>query len=277
MAVNCRDQQFIKAYNNDISIAKFLLSRAFILTLLIHLSVILLIINLPHQPTHIKTLQPFPKKKITAIKSYLYRKPVKQQPSVNKTATAPSAKHKTKKVSAPIKQIPKHSDKLVVHLKTNNKKLMPKTVEKSALTLVQPSQSASAIKHDTNSKRSFSALRELNKLQQQLDQQSITSESNYYNRPRGKSVFNDLPEAVKHSQQPLSLSEKREQMTTHYGGSNDIIKNDDGSCTLRQDLSNVGMEGITALSGFKCGQTKMEKAYDAHMDKVLKKLGKKKY
>jgi hypothetical protein len=54
------------------------------------------------------------------------------------------------------------------------------------------------------------------------------------------------------------------------------VKNDDGSCTLIQDLSNVGMEGIKARSNFKCGQKKMEKSYDVHMDKILRKLGKKK-
>ena len=65
------------------------------------------------------------------------------------------------------------------------------------------------------------------------------------------------------------------KMTSNYGNGITIIKGDNGNCTLKKDLSNVGMTGITAFSSFKCGSTKMEKMYNAHMDEVLKKLGKK--
>jgi len=275
MAINCQEQRIYKAGNNNIAIINFLRSRAFIFTLLIHLSLILLLINLSNQQRPIKTLQPLSKKKITAIKSYLYRNPIKQQPALSKAETAPSTQNNNIKETDTIKKLstPAIPDKLIPSPKAKVNNQLANTMKKAISPIEQSLKSPTT--KNKNKKLTFSALVQLKKLQQQLDQQSITSESNYYNRPRGKSVFNDLPAAVKHSQKQLTASEKRKKMTTHLGA-NTIVKNSDGNCTLIQDLSNVGMEGITAISGFKCGQTKMEKSYDAHMNKVLEKLGKKK-
>jgi len=88
----------------------------------------------------------------------------------------------------------------------------------------------------------------------------------------------DLPDAVPHSKKQLTVKDEKKQeesITSHYGGGIDIVKNDNGTCILKEHLTSAGMEGMTALSMFKCGQTKMEKAYDVQMNKVLKKLGKK--
>ncbi len=276
MAINCQEQRIYKAGNNNIAIINFLRSRAFIFTLLIHLSLILLLINLSNQQRPIKTLQPLSKKKITAIKSYLYRNPIKQPPALSKAVTAPSTQDNNRKETATIKKssTPAIPDKLIPSPKAKVNNQLANTMKKAISPIAQSLKSPTTKNNYKNNKLTFSALGQLKKLQQQLDQQSITSESNYYNRPRGKSVFNDLPAAVKHSQKHLTASEKRKKMTTHLGA-NTIVKNSDGNCTLIQDLSNVGMEGITAISGFKCGQTKMEKSYDAHMNKVLEKLGKK--
>lgn len=248
--------------------SNLLTNRAFIFALLIHLILALLLTNLVSPTIKTPSVHSVKKDKIKAIQSYLYHQPaITQQITLEKTPV----------IKKPVKSKPIHNKYQTV--KSKQDKNIPINIKKIP-SLVAPKLSAPpqlptpAATRSKNS-LSFSALEQLKQLQQQLDQQSINSEADYHNRARGKSIFNDLPAAVKHSEKQFTESEKREKMITHYGGGINIVKNDDGSCTLIQDLSNVGMTGIKARSSFKCGQTKMEKSYAAHMDKVLRKLGKK--
>ena len=83
------------------------------------------------------------------------------------------------------------------------------------------------------------------------------------------------PTLVPHSTVTQSNDEKKKQATLSMSADKSIIKGDDGNCSLVEDLSVVGMEGVTAVSGFSCGETKFDKSFREHMNKVRTKLGKK--
>lgn len=267
MTVDWFNQRIDNDFPQNSKISNLLNSRAFILAVVIHLILVLLMINLV-SPTIKTSLLKKEKAHVKAIQSYLYHKPKTVQSAATKQKTITKklvAKKQTKRLKPKQPQADKNNASAL-------KKIPSSTAIHRQAVPQLPTQPITSSKNSL----SFSALEQLQQLQHQLDQNNIDTDVNYHNRARGKSVFNDLPAAVKHSEKQLTLSEKREKITTRYGGNIDIVKNDDGNCTLIQDLSNVGMEGITAFSGFGCGQTKMEKAYDAHMDTILRKLGKKK-
>lgn len=213
------------------------------------------------------------------IQSYLFIKPKVIKPNAVKPQN--KTQHKVKPTEATVQ-----------HKAAKNKEVQKNQLQKKQSTTKtnkSPDQSSNindqeitrkldSLQQKTTSKYSFSTT-VLDQFKNQLNNKIMTEQLNYAQRPRGLSIFNDLPPAVTHSVKKLTLLEKidkKQKMATHYAGGSTIIKNDDGTCTLIEDLTSRGMEGITAISKFGCGQTKMDKWYDAHMDKVLKKLGKKK-
>jgi len=214
------------------------------------------------------------------IQSYLFIKPKVVKSKVVK----PQSKtlHKVKPTEATAKNKEAKNKKVKNNQLTKKQSATEKTGKSPEQTSNQNNQEITrkldSLQQKTTSKYSYST-NALEQFKNQLNNKIMTEELNYAQRPRGLSVFNDLPPAVAHSEKQLTLLEKIEKeqkMATNYAGGIAITNDGDGHCTLKQDLSYLGMEGITALSGFKCGQTKMEKWYDAHMNKVLKKLGKKK-
>ncbi len=198
-------------------------------------------------------------KKKAAIKSYLYKKPARVLQQVikeNKTnKQVLTATRATKK--------PPLSPKNVAI----NKMEKPTQVEQQKLTNAQVN-TVKAVKK-------FDARKQLADFRSQLNRQILQEEFSKFNRPRNLSGMNDLPQPVPHAKVRENEIIKKEKATTNYASDIAIIKLDDGRCILKQDLSTVSMAGITAVSGFNCGRTKMEKAFSAHMDKALKKLGKK--
>jgi len=191
------------------------------------------------------------KKKFKAIQSYLYKKP--KQTTVKITQKPQNIP--INKPQSNVTNILKSDIKKTASSKTKNKVII--------------NNQKVAIKNNLSSTQ-------LENLRSSINKKIRAKEFAHISRPKGYSVMTDLPDAVKHSKKQLTREEKKRAMTTQYSGGLAITKNDNGSCSIAEDLSNVGMEGIVALSGFKCGQTKMEKMYDKHMDKVLEKLGKKK-
>ncbi len=114
----------------------------------------------------------------------------------------------------------------------------------------------------------------MQKLKNKIADKAIKDEVFRYTQKKSISVLDGKPDAVNHSTVKASASELQKQNTTHYGTRLEIINNQNGTCSIITDLSAVGMEGLSAIEYFKCGQTKMEKAYDIHMKNVLKKFGK---
>jgi len=121
---------------------------------------------------------------------------------------------------------------------------------------------------------SRNAYRQLEQLHDTLNQRFVEHETFERYRTRSPSVLHDTPHTVPHSMSQLTPEQKKEKNTVRMSDQLAIITGDDGRCFIEQDLSNVGIEGVKAISGFACGQSKFDKNFQTHMKKVLKKLGK---
>ncbi|MGJ8692430.1 MAG: hypothetical protein ACSHW0_08110 [Thalassotalea sp.] len=113
----------------------------------------------------------------------------------------------------------------------------------------------------------------LAQLQAEIKQQGY--QQHYQDKRQNKnsvqSVFNPSPTLVPHSTKNVSNDEVLTANTTAYSIDMAIVKNNDGSCSIKQDLSNVGIEGITTVQYFKCGESDFDKAFRIHMKKNSKK------
>lgn len=95
----------------------------------------------------------------------------------------------------------------------------------------------------------------------------------YLNKQNTKqSVFNPTPPLVPKYTKQLTTEEKIENQTTSYSNDIAIIKDDDGNCSIKQDLTNVGIAGVTAIQYFKCGESKFDKHFRQHMKAVTDKI-----
>ncbi|MEO9507899.1 MAG: hypothetical protein ABJG28_01850, partial [Nonlabens ulvanivorans] len=95
-----------------------------------------------------------------------------------------------------------------------------------------------------------------------------------HERLQTKSIFNQNPKLVPKSTS-LSLEAKeqqRKQSITHYGKDITIKKDSNGNCSMTQNLSSVGIEGVKATQYFKCGgRTQFEKNFSEHMKASMKR------
>lgn len=225
---------------------------SFLLSIVIHLVLLLVLFSLPYKAPQISTA-----KKKTALKSYLYHKP--KPISIKQVAIIKENKQKTNK--------PKLKEQTI------NKK--PSLIKKIATaTKVEKKQQKFSKTQVTSAKtvKKIDAIEQLANFKSQLNRQILQEEFSKYKRPQNLSAMGVLPKPVPHVKIIEDDIIKKEKSTTNYASDIAIIKLDDGRCILKQDLSTVGMVGITAVSGFNCGRTKMEKAFSAHMDKVLYKM-----
>jgi hypothetical protein len=87
------------------------------------------------------------------------------------------------------------------------------------------------------------------------------------------SVFNPnltpVPKSITRSEAQKEAAKKL--TVTNYGGGIAIKKNKDGNCSITQDLSLVGMDGLSATQHFKCGKSEYDKNFTSHMKKAIKK------
>lgn len=94
-----------------------------------------------------------------------------------------------------------------------------------------------------------------------------------YAKPNTGSVMHGTPTYVPHSFVEDTEKKAIASTPTQVGNGFSITKSDNGTCTLTEDLSTIGLQGKTT-SRFNCGLSKDEKSFNSHMKKVLKKLGK---
>jgi hypothetical protein len=213
-----------------------------------------------------------------AIQSYLYKKP-QTPPTKTMKATQENQedeKLQNKPIKAPKIKQKKPSQAKIFKEKELKQKKTPSTELSSKINKSEYSTHKNT-QNNTKTTSSTSALAQLENLRSSINKKIIAKEFARATRPRGFSAMTDLPDEVPHSKKQLTAEdekEKEDRMNTNYAGGITITNDGNGKCTLKQDLSYLGMDGLTALSDLKCGQTKMEKWYDAHMTKVLKKLGK---
>ena len=65
---------------------------------------------------------------------------------------------------------------------------------------------------------------------------------------------------------------QKKQRITNYGKDVSIEKDDNGNCKMTQDLSSVGIKGVSATQYFKCGgKTQFERRFSAHMKEAMQR------
>lgn len=211
------------------------------------------------------------------IKSYVYvAPPVKPIPPSREIL--PVEAEGMHKKSIDTKQPDKSANQLSTEHQTQEQDIAPLSKAPSAsntpedsinLNDIRPPKSV--IKASSISERAF---RQLGQLNRQLTENTIEQEITEHFRHKSPSVLDGKPDLVPHSTAVVTDEEVKLKNTTQYADGLNLIKGENGICTIEQDLSSVGIEGVTAISGFSCGESKFDANFRSHMKNVLKKLGK---
>lgn len=243
-------------------------STAIILSILLHLLLLTaLIYGSINTPKKIKQTT----QKITTIKSFLYQKPINNTvnatPTLNnsvyeavttelliKTASSPIHKHKTptndgqkvikKSAVEPIKSIIKNAQ--------TQPRNLPAKIFKPAV------------------KGNFSSYERLSRLRERVQKQQREQAFNQVIQQRSVSIMDADPLPVPHTIVPLTREQQYQKNTsTSHTGS--ITKHDNGTCTIyREQVLGSPVEATT--SKFTCGESKFDKNFREHMQKVKNKF-----
>jgi hypothetical protein len=245
--------------------------HAIVISIILHALLLLWIINSASSVPHIPPL------KHKAIQSFLYQpKPVEAKVvppvvdpiidpvEVPQTKVLPKLTEEKADIS-PIKQPDKKQD-----TKQNNEqgKKTEKVQSATPPSIVQQEKVTSVVP------KNFSAAGQIDKLRNRINQSMIEKEQADFLQFKSPSVMHGTPTPVPHAEMKLSDQQKKEKNTTRYADGISITKNDNGTCTTELDLSNVGMEGHSAILLSACGESKFDKSFREHMKKVSEKLSK---
>ena len=274
---------------------------AVIISLIAHALLLFLLLNM-------STELP-PEKQVTApaIQSYLYTKKaipevkqevkqeVKPTPQINKELKKKVIEHQAVKMPVTIPANTPPKEDLQKPVKENLKQVtksptatpetnpqilsekLPKTPpEKKELAPIESPVIASNQKSvkKVNKIKKFSAYHQLNKLKNAMNKNMIQEDIYQYQQRKSASLMHETQETVLHSNMSVDVDKEKADRTTNYSAGMSITKNDNGTCSVTEDLSNVGMQGLSSTQFFDCGESKDEKYFKEHMKKVLKKLGK---
>ncbi len=248
---------------NNISLSAVLFSVAF------HALLLLLIRETKPVPVIVKNTE------VKAIQSYLYELPKPIDKEIVKLEEQPLKKqqgNKKVKINKPVKREKSQNNKpktVVNDIHSDNTEISVSPEISAEKTI----QNNTKIKKQT--KTTHYPQQQLDRLRSQQYQQHIKQQVAQYSRKKTGSIMHGTPIPAPKSKSKLSIEQKKQMNTTQYSNSLAIRKNSNGSCTIKRDLSSVGIEGVTAISLMPCGESKHQKDYRLHMDKVLKKLGKK--
>jgi hypothetical protein len=235
-------------------------------SIILHLLVVLLLINTTDKPIDNFTKTP----KVQPIKSFIYYKPVEIKKEKIVAASVNNEIKKELEKTPPLKEelqsSIKEPEQTKILSKPKVKSEQPSTPLATATAKQLKNQQAKPVKNYTNSQR-------LSRLKDKIKQQIIKQEMYNYSKPNTGSIMHGTPTYVPHSVVEDTEKKKISSTASQVGNGFSITKNDDGVCTLTEDLSTIGLQGKTT-SQFGCGLSKSEKAFNSHMKKVRKKLGK---
>jgi hypothetical protein len=203
------------------------------------------------------------------IKSFIYYKPIE---NVKKTLETTLVKDKITKEQEEI--VPPEKD-----AKLEDKDNIPKTPQNKPK--VQNEQPAALTKvivpplkdEQKQTITKYKSMQSLSLLKDRINKEIIDQEMYNSSKPNTGSVMFGKPNYVPHSFVEDSEKKLIDSTETQVGNGFSVTKNDNGTCTLTEDLSVIGLQGKTT-SSFGCGLSKEEKNFKNHMKKVLKKLGK---
>ncbi|WDE12542.1 hypothetical protein [Thalassomonas haliotis] len=242
---------------------------AVILSLIVHGILLLLLLTMTT-----RLPQPDPVTK-PAIKSYLYiPKPEIKILEVPITPSEPIAeKEQFKKPLPPANKKEALSAKKTPAIDQVPPVITDKKQQSEATTAKAPGMVKKSEKKNKTPKK-FSARNQLQKLTNSINNQLLQEGMSQYQQHKSPSVMHGKQQPVPHSKKTIDADQKKADSTTEYSQGMSITKHDDGTCSVTEDLSNVGMEGLSATQSFNCGISKEEKYFKEHMKNVLKKLGK---
>ena len=206
------------------------------------------------------------------IKSFIYYKPIKDTKEIIEKIEISVVKDQKKKAqeekSPTIKEV-KLADKETTPKEPQN---VPKV--QSEQTTILTKTTVPPLKYTQKKPiKNYTGLRSLSRLKDKINKQIIDQEMYNYYKPNTGSVMLGTPNYIPHSFVENTEKKTIASTASQVGNGFSITKNDNGVCTLTEDLSAIGLQGKTT-SGFKCGLSKDEEAFKNHMKKVLKNLGK---
>ena len=209
---------------------------------------------------------------VNPIKSYLFTpveiKKENQQEMPNKSnpTNEPQLQNSVANTLNSKASTTENSSKTTESKITESKTILP-TVKPVAKKEINPAPETKISKNQL-----YDQLKQINK---QKIQQHIAQQVAEYSRKKSGSVLHGKPSLAPKSVLKPSSEQYRQQNTTRYDDDLSIKKNINGTCTVTRDLSTVGIEGVAALSIMACGESKNDRNFRHHMNKVLTKLGKK--
>jgi len=115
------------------------------------------------------------------------------------------------------------------------------------------------------------------RLRQQLN--VLKNAQSFYNPPQNQenahlpSIFNPAPTTVPKSttRSEKQIEDDKKIRMTNYGGDISMNKGKNGNCSFTQDLSSVGMEGLSSTQHFKCGKSEFDENFSRHMKQAMDK------
>ncbi len=227
------------------SISKFRGSyKAFLTSFFVHALLLHFVLSTPLK--YQRVIEP-----TKPIKSYLYHKQLK------KKVVGAKLIEKQKNI------LKKYTEKKVDEVEGLDKNVSIKKTDTSI------HKSSSPI--NENPKVNLSAYQALNNLKNTINKGFVEQESIKYQQPRTATFMRDTQVPVPRSVIKLTEDQKRKQNTTRLSGSMSIIKHNNGSCTIIRDKF-LGSPIEATISKFSCGESKYDKNFRQHMQKVIERL-----
>ena len=257
---------------------------AIIVSVLLHLLLLIaLIYGAIDSPKAIKQEQP----KVTVIKSFLYSAPKiitvkKVAKKVITTEKIVSEIKPPKKINAQkiaIKKLSYNSQSKVSAKRLLNQPVAITMPITTPMNKAPPTQVTNTVKSETittinkvagDNRGSFSSYDRLSRLRKKLDNQQRDQEFAELTQKRSASIMDGEPFPVPKTLVPLTADQqhKLNTSTSHVGS---ITKNDNGTCTIQREQI-LGSPVAATTSYFSCGESKFDKSFREHMQKVQAKL-----
>ena len=245
---------------------------AIIISLVVHVLILVFLAKTTVVPSLDQQLKPAP------LKSYIYTPPA---PANEITIIeAPDIEPKEEQPEKAVENQPPEDSK--PQLEPAAKRVVHESVQESQPESEENSHTES-IAQDTTTESTTtqksnpanaSAWQMLEALNKEKDEAFFNAQEFSRSRPNTGSIMHGTPTLVPHSTIRPTKEEIINATSQHVGGGSVVTKGDNGNCTITSDLSHVGMEGITAVSGFRCGETKQNRAFREHMAKFRARVGK---
>ncbi|GAW94991.1 MULTISPECIES: hypothetical protein [Colwellia] len=251
---------------------------AIFISVLLHLLLLIALINSSiNRPKVIKKKPP----KVTIIKSFLYSAPKKVVSKKVSPQEIITQKTTAEKIIAEIAAPQQTENQKIALGQTVAKILANKAVTTPVIAVAKapPRQVSNTVKSTTVttenkvlavSQGSFSSFERLSRLRQKVAEQQRQQAFTELTQKRSASIMHGEPFPVPHTVVPLTRDQKH-KLNTSVSNNTRITKNDNGSCTMVTEQM-YGSPIEATRTSFACGESKFDKGFREHMQKVQAKL-----